>query len=187
MDPERRPTRSTRLAPLAQAGLAALVAGSLLTFSALAFNTAFEGRGPAEVTAAAPETAAPRPVVLPGTPAPTRPGTASTEDRVAQVEAPTQGDVVLGTQNAGGEPAPTESTTSRSPKPGRAQTKQVGNGSKDFHEDSHRHGNAYGHIEARGKGHQRGHRKGHHNRHHNHDGSGSATKAKWKRRLAANR
>lgn len=155
MDPDRRVTRSSRLAPLAQAGLAALVAGSLLTFSALAFNTALDTRGSQQVTASAPRTGAPRPVVLPGTPAPTRAVTTSTEELTAQaIEAPARGDVVLGTRIPKAGPVPAKTKTPRSPLLRRAPR----SGSvyiQDTHEDSHRNGNGYGHIKARGKGHHK--------------------------------
>lgn len=69
MQNERAIKRTGRLAPLAQVALAALVAGSLLTFSTIAFRTAFDepsrGRG---VKVSSPHTEPAAPVVLPTPP-----------------------------------------------------------------------------------------------------------------------
>ena len=90
-----------RLAPLVQAGLAALVAGSLLSFSAIAFNDGFTSTTPERGVAASPlETQDGRPVVVPGDLGLTGPG--GDADLVAEVPderaAPTADSEVLGTQ-----------------------------------------------------------------------------------------
>lgn len=99
---------SGRLAPLVQAGLAALVAGSLLAFSAIAFNDGFTSTVPEEGVAANPlETDDGRPVVVPGLP-----GGAISQPRsdlVAEVPAgPSEArrDDVLGTRLDQPDPAP---------------------------------------------------------------------------------
>jgi hypothetical protein len=98
---EPSPTRDKRLAPLVQAGLAALVAGSLLMFSAIAFRTGFLDDEDGGVRAAAAGTASARPVVLPAAtlePAlGSRPQTSAPES-IAVAELAPGAEVVLGTR-----------------------------------------------------------------------------------------
>jgi hypothetical protein len=138
------------LAPLAQAGLAALVAGSLLTFSALAFNTAFDSGSKHQVEAARPATAAPRPVVLAATPPPTReePDTQKQDS----VTAPDRGTVVLGIRIERKETRDTPSKPKRKP-----LRKPITYTATDTHDEPERNGHGYGHVKARGKGHHKDH------------------------------
>jgi hypothetical protein len=136
--------RSSRFAPLAQAGLAALVAGSLLTFSTLAFNTAFDEDPARRIAVAGTETAAPRPVVL----AASAPETRSTDARkIADVL--DEEDIVLGKRIAravdNARPAPSGPKAPSPPAPV-APT-----------EDTHERDKGNGHEKARGNGHHKDH------------------------------
>lgn len=156
MDPQARVPRSTtRLAPLAQAGLAALVAGSLLTFSALAFNTAFDSGSKQQVEAARPATEAPRPVVLAATPPPTRDESNSQDKRVA---APERGTVVLGIRIDRSETREKSEPREAASKPTRR--KPLRTPASYATTDTHAkpgNGHGYGHIKAKGKGHHKDH------------------------------
>lgn len=86
MEPDTQQARTKRLAPLVQVALAALVAGSLFAFSAIAFRTGFS-ESTDGVTAAVPDSHAGRGVVLP-----------QRSPERAQGEAPTGSATVASTQ-----------------------------------------------------------------------------------------
>ncbi|MEA2451997.1 MAG: hypothetical protein QOG04_707 [Actinomycetota bacterium] len=142
----QRPERPNRLAPLAQAGLAALVAGSLLAFSALAFRTAFDRPGQLGVTAAAPNAGAAKAVVLPA-PSTTPPVQHKADAKTRVAVGPTTGTVVLGKRvvRSAVKPAtsPVSQPVARSHSPG-----------EDV-DDVHAHHRGKGHEKARGNGHQK--------------------------------
>lgn len=153
MEEERSP-QNGRLASLAQVGLAALVAGTLLTFSSLAFRAAFDDNASSgQVTAqAAGSGRKVQPVVLPST----EPADTVVEvDRLARDET-----VVLGTRirratvptTAVARPAGTHNLSPKS-----VHTA----GTKTTTTDSHEHHRGKGHIKARGKGHHKDHHDGH--------------------------
>ena len=137
-----RSIESGRRAPLAQVGLAALVAGTLLTFSALAFRTAFNEEGGSSSVAARPSvTETSEPVVLP-----------AAEPRAATEVAeatPDSNDRVLGKRIGRSAPA----TTSASPD--RAPVIKVDERRAAATDDRHGHKNGNGHEKARGRGHHK--------------------------------
>lgn len=151
MDLERNEARSARSAPLAQVGLAALVAGSLLAFSALAFRTAFnDGAAPGSLRATTPRVTSAAPVLLPAakTETPTTPA-ATSADLVASADPDPRGDVVLGTRVARTKDAAraaqvTEERRASSSAPPSVQQ-----------EDTHRRRTGKGHEKAHGKGHHK--------------------------------
>jgi hypothetical protein len=126
-----------------------LVAGSLLSFSALAFRTAFDdptGRG---VTAAAPETSGGKPVVLPRVAS-----RGSSGAKVADNTPSRPADQVLGKRiSRSSVPAPA-SAPARHPRTHLAATQPV---ATDTHTGHSRHGNGHGHEKARGEGHHKDH------------------------------
>ena len=148
MDAQRSNERTGRLAPLAQAGLAALVAGSLLTFSTIAFRTAFDGSSDTRaVTVSAPRTAAAEPVVLPtpprndSRPRETVPAAAADNAESAQV---------LGIQIKRRTPDARRKEVSRPARSVKRRPSTVA-------DDAHRPSRGKGHEKARGKGHHKDH------------------------------
>lgn len=139
METDRRPERGRQLAPLAQLGLAALVAGSMLTFSALAFRNGILDGGSGKVRPAPRSAGQGRAVVLPAPSA--EPEVAGrrerrTPDRILVSQLEPGEDVVLGTQ--------IDATDDPKPTPARRD--------QDRRE---------GHDKAKGKGHQKDKGKGH--------------------------
>lgn len=157
MDLERNAARSIRSAPIAQVALAALVAGSLLAFSALAFRTAFnDDAAPGSLAANAPRVTAAAPVLLPAsrsaitpTPPPAQVATDETAvDMIAATEIDPRGDVVLGTRVARTKAAARAAEVTeerRAPHP--AARPSAGRA------DTHKNQNGKGHEKAQGKGH----------------------------------
>jgi hypothetical protein len=136
---EEQVTGPGRLASLAHVGLAALVAGTLLTFSTLAFRTAFDPddttRG---VTPTAPETGpSAQPVVLPPV----------TEVAGTPTSSPVK-DRVLGKRVS-------RTATEASPAPKSSGAVDRKRSAAEPATDAHEHKIGAGHIKARGKGHHK--------------------------------
>ena len=152
---------STRLPPLAQAGLAALVAGSLLVFSALAFNTAFEGVKSTEVTANAPQTDTARPVVLPATPSPApKPAPAPDEATAAvattvAVDEASVGDTSVGVASDVPTLTPPAGRDGTKVPPGQERRLAGRDGFAQAADTHYDKGKGRGHIKARGNGHHK--------------------------------
>lgn len=168
MQADRSTTTTGRFAALAQAGLAALVAGSLLSFSTIAFRTAFDDPATSRgIAVSAPRTAPSAPVVLP-TPADAR--TEQIEVVVTEPQTPTivvdaPDDAVLGTR------AERPNRTRKNdrdkndrrprkwsfPQGGRTLSGYRGGSRDDSEDDGHKHTVGKGHEKAIGKGHQMDH------------------------------
>lgn len=193
---QRSSERKGRLAPLAQAGLAALVAGSLLTFSTIAFNTAFDpSRETNRVAVSSPPTVAAEPVVLP-TPPRAQENDPVAAVAVAAIASATVADDdastrVLGlrikrrsAKDGSVDNTLTKGSTKHGPSVGsdRRRTSGYDGGTSG---DTHRRANGKGHIKARGKGHHKDHSHGHdaksHGRSESH-GSKSNGRSKAKKR-----
>ena len=149
MDVKRNETRSGRSAPLAQVGLAALVAGSLLAFSALAFRTAFnDGAAPGSLTATTPRMTSSAPVLLPASKGATPTTPTPSADLVAIADIDPRGDVVLGTRVARTKAAARAAQI--------AEERQASHSARSVQQkDSHRIRHGKGHEKAHGKGHRR--------------------------------
>ena len=172
MDTQRTSHRSARFAPLAQAGLAALVAGSLLTFSTIAFRTAFDGPATtAGVIVSTPRTAAAQPVVLP-----TPPRAAEQGQEIARVVSPdeTEEAQVLGIRIERKAP-PVDRPSSVTTKHERTITPKRAERPDAVAEDAHRPSPGKGHEKARGKGHHKDHD-------HDHDAAKSRGRSKGKKK-----
>lgn len=155
MDAERSTERTGRLAPLAQAGLAALVAGSLLTFSTIAFRTAFDGSSDTRAVAvSAPRTASAEPVVLP-TPPRNEPKnatvavTGSVDDDEAEV---------LGLRIERRTPSATRVRVTRPGQLAERSAERVPTRRASAGDDDHKHPHGKGHEKARGEGHHKDHK-----------------------------
>ena len=167
-----RVTRSTgRLAPLAQVALAALVAGSLLTFSTIAFRTAFdEPSRSGGVEVSSPRTKPAAPVVLPTPPKEETVATAPevTTDLVAEIVATNTPRTLDAQDNSDGSPSDSDNDKDKKkndvskprvslPWPGSNRTlsgydSDDGDHGKKGHQKSNGDlGN--GHIKHRGRGH----------------------------------
>ena len=174
MQADRTTKASGRLAALAQAGLAALVAGSLLSFSTIAFRTAFdEPATSGGIEVSAPRTAPSAPVILP-TPVGTDQEptvavtTAAIETPVIVADVPDT--TVLGTR--------TERTArtdeDKDKKDGRTWSFLEGGRTLSGYNGAFR-GDAEDdeHENAIGKGHEKARGKGHHKDRHEQDADGS--------------
>jgi len=142
MELDRRRVRGRKVAPFAQVGLAALVAGSMLTFSALAFRTGILDDGARGVRPTTRSAAGGRPVVLPA--ATPKPEVAARRerrvpDRILVSELDPNTNVVLGTKIE-----PTDDTAA----------KRRG---KQDHGDGHDKARGKGHHKKKGKGHDGNH------------------------------
>lgn len=163
MQADRSAKTSGRLAALAQAGLAALVAGSLLSFSMIAFNTAFDqpatSRG---IDVSAPRTAPSAPVVLPTPPQdetevePVAAVAAAPEAAAIVAVAPEA--TVLGTRTE----RPTRKDKKKKdrrtwsfPEGGRKLSGYGGGSQGGDSDDGHKNTTGNGHDKARGQGHQK--------------------------------
>lgn len=160
---DHEPTmRSDRRAHAAQAGLAALVAGSLLAFSLIAFHTALTGDTGPGVKAERPNAGTARPVVLPASPGPVAaeqaPATGDAAAVVAAGPAADAGDLVLGTREV-------VDTTDTAPERAASLLWQAAR--EDEEKAKRSKVKQTGHEKARGKGH---HKNDHNGRH---DVSGS--------------
>ncbi len=160
MQAERSIDRTGWLAPLAQAGLAALVAGSLLTFSTLAFRTAFDRPvGTDGIAVSVPRTAPSAPVVLATRPEPNAPAASAA---APEVELPPETVVVsdttvLGTRTdrtARAKHEPRDRSKEDHERFTRADhRKSLAGYSWSESEDSHEHAHGKGHEKTRGRGH----------------------------------
>lgn len=133
-----------RRAPLAQVGLAALVAGTMLTFSALAFKTAFDEGGSSSVAARPSVTETAEPVVLPASEP--RATDDNNDNKVA--EAPAAQDQVLGKRISRRDQTASSGTASPINEPKRHRAAAT---------DRHDHMHGKGHEKARGRGHHKDH------------------------------
>lgn len=167
---DHQPTRRTdRRAHAAQAGLAALVAASLLAFSFIAFRTGLGGDVGAGVRARRPAASATRPVVLPASPRPGPAPAAVADNDVVPVTSEGAVDVVLGNEVRRGAPAPDLIAPDTSPAPAIAPSfserndRDVrGRWQRDASKAKLPKYKQTGHDKARGKGH---HKNDHNGRH----------------------
>lgn len=149
MDLERNEATPIRSAPLAQIGLAALVAGSLLVFSALAFRTAFtDGSAPGSLKANDPQVTSAAPVLLPASKDATSPAPSPATGTIAASTGDPRGDIVLGTRVTRTEAAAraTQVTEEQALPTGRPSARP---------DDWHHKRDGKGHEKAQGKGHQK--------------------------------
>lgn len=174
MQNERAIKRTGRLAPLAQVALAALVAGSLLTFSTIAFRTAFDepsrGRG---VKVSSPHTEPAAPVVLPTPPKEAAVArTEETDDVVAEIVAtiaPSTNTVANDTEERQTATKDKDKNRFSEPRvvlPGTDGDRNLSGFGPDDHDGDE--GKSKGHGKSKGK-HGRSHEKG---RGHGHKGHG---------------
>ena len=151
MELDRSPTRGRKLG-LAQVALAAVVAGSMLMFSALAFRTGILDGRSGGVRPSTRSAHGGGPVVLPAATA--EPEVAGRRvprapDRILVAELERGTDAVLGTRIAVTDDAEPQSDRT---------------GDKGAARDGHKRGGhkGKGHDKAKGKGHHKGNGKGHH-------------------------
>lgn len=153
MELDRSPMRGRKLG-LAQVALAAVVAGSMLTFSALAFRTGILDTRSGGVRPSTRSAHGGGPVVLPAATA--EPEVAGRRirrapDRILVSELARGTDAVLGTKI----------TVSDDPEPRSDRTGDKGDGHDGRKRGSHK-AKGKGHDKAKGKGHHKDNGKGHH-------------------------
>ena len=168
MQADRSAKTTGRLAALAQAGLAALVAGSLLSFSTIAFRTVFdEPATSGGIDISAPRTAPSAPVVLstpPGTDQEPTVALTTTAFEAPVIVADAPDTTVLGTRTE--RPTRTDEGKDRGkdkkdgrrwsfPEGGRTLSGYNGGLRSDPSDDEHKNKTGNGHEKARGNGHHK--------------------------------